>query len=66
MAELLLKIAADEKRATEVRRFAAHTLGWYNISYIRADIVKGLQSISTTEPTLKAEIERSIHRLSTK
>ena len=66
MAEILLKIAADEKRATEVRRFAAHTLGWYNISYIRADIVKGLQSISTSEPTLKAEIERSIHRLSEK
>lgn len=66
MAEMLIKIVGDENRSPEVRFCAAHALGWYDISYIRGDIAKGLQSISTTEPTLKAEIERSIHRLTEK
>ena len=66
MAELLLKITADEKRATEVRRFAAHTLGWYDTSYIRHDIIKALEKVTSTDQALKSEIERTINRLSGK
>ena len=66
MAETLIKIVGDENRSPEVRFCAAHALGWYDTSYIRTDIVKKLQSLTTTNPTLKAEIERSVNRLSAK
>lgn len=66
IVETLLKIAADESRSLEVRFSAVHTLGWYDTSYIRADIVKHLQTISTNEASLKSEIERTINRLSGK
>ncbi len=66
MAEMLIKITADENRSKEVRCSAAHALGWYDTSYIRGNIVKQLKTITPNDASLKTEIERTINRLSGK
>ena len=63
MIDELLKIAADEKRPVEVRTDVVHTLGWYDISYRRADIAKTLGLIKTDDQKLNTELKRSLRRL---
>lgn len=63
MADTLLRIAADETQPAEVRLYAVHTLGWYDLCYRRLSIAQALTRIQTTDRALADEIRRSIRRL---
>ncbi|MCE2617400.1 HEAT repeat domain-containing protein [Phocaeicola oris] len=63
MIDDLLDIASDQNRPIEVRTYAVHTLGWYNISYRRKDIIQALSNIKTEDKDLRAELVRTICRL---
>ena len=63
MADTLLRIAADETQPAEVRLYAVHTLGWYDLCYRRLSIAQALTRIQTADRALADEIRRSIRRL---
>ena len=63
MIETILQSAANEKEDMDVRIAAIHTLGWYDTHYQRDMIARRLRQIESDNPALKAEIERSVNRL---
>ena len=63
MADEFLRIAADKARPMEVRLYAVHTLGWYDLCYRRADIARSLRQIKTDDKALAEELSRSVNRL---
>ena len=63
MADEFLRIAADKARPVEVRLYAVHTLGWYDLCYRRADIARSLRQIKTDDKALAEELSRSVNRL---
>ncbi len=63
MADELLRVAADEARPVEVRLYAVHTLGWYDLCYRRADLARSLERIRTADKALADELARSVRRL---
>ena len=63
MADTLLRIAADETQPAEVRLYAVHTMGWYDLCYRRLSIAQALAGIQTADRALADEIRRSIRRL---
>ena len=63
MVDDFVRIAADDKADKLMRIAALQTLGWYDTSYRRHDIVKALSNIRTTDADLQADITRTINRL---
>ena len=64
--DAFVRIAADEKSDKALRLAAIQTLGWYDTSYRRKDIVKGLQAILSSDNELRQDITRTINRLTEK
>ena len=63
MVDDFLRIAADERADLQLRTAAVQTLGWYDTSYRRHDIVSALSRITTPDAALQADITRAINRL---
>jgi hypothetical protein len=61
--EALLNIVKNENLEEELRVSAAETLGWYNLHYDKATIIKKLNAFQTSNPKLMNEVTKTIHRL---
>ena len=61
--EPLLNIVKNENLEEELRVSAAETLGWYNLHYDKATIIKKLNAFQTSNPKLMNEVTKTIHRL---
>lgn len=61
--EALLNIVKNENLEEELRVSAAETLGWYNLHYDKATIIKKLNAFQTSNPKLMNELTKTIHRL---
>ena len=61
--EALLNIVKNENLEEELRVSAAETLGWYNLHYDKATIIKKLNAFQTSNPKLMSEVTKTIHRL---
>jgi len=61
--EPLLSIVADNQASIELRQAACETLGWYNSSIRRDEIIKALKAIQTDNSDLNSEISKSLKRL---
>jgi len=61
--EPLLSIVADEGASETLRLAACETLGWYNSSIRRNDILKALEEIKTDSTSIEAEIAKTKKRL---
>ena len=59
----MLALVADENEPMEVRVAAAEALGWFNLSYRKAEILEGLQGVSASDEALAKEITQTINRL---
>lgn len=64
MIDPILATINNEKEDLDVRTNAIHTLGWFDTHYKRGYISEKLRQVKTDNPTLKAEIQRSVNRLS--
>lgn len=60
----LVEIVKQAGNSEEVRLAACETLGWYDSSVIRNDIIKDLDNLHTNIPALDAEIAKTVKRLS--
>ena len=47
----------------KLRILAAETLGWYNLYYNKADIIKELNTFRTSNQKLMNEVTKTINRL---
>ena len=61
--EPLLNIIKNESQEEELRILAAETLGWYNLYYNKADIIKELNTFRTSNQKLMNEVTKTINRL---
>ena len=61
--EPLLNVVKNENLEEELRVSAAETLGWYNLHYDKATIIKKLNAFQTSNPKLMNEVTKTIHRL---
>ncbi len=64
--ELLIQIAKDESEDEEVRLTATEALGWFNYSYRKNEIIKGLLPLteeSNKNEALRKEAIKTINRL---
>ena len=59
----LLRLLSDPSTDMSIRIAAAETLGWYDLSYRRGDILEGLKSVKSDDPELSRTIAKSIGRL---
>ena len=62
----LLNIIKNESQEEELRIAAAETLGWYNLYYNKADIIKELNAFRTPNQKLMNEVAKTINRLKSK
>lgn len=61
--EPLLNIIRDESREEELRIASAEALGWYNLYYDKANIIKELEAFRTPKQQVMNEIAKTINRL---
>ena len=64
--EPLMNVLKDESREEELRIVAAETLGWYNLYYDKASIVKELKKVQTPHKAVMNEVAKTINRLEDK
>lgn len=64
--EPLLNIVRNESWEEELRISAAETLGWYNLYYNKANIIKELNAFKTPNKKLMNEVAKTISRLESK
>ena len=61
--DMIIDFVKDESRPIDQRLLAAEVLGWYNMYHDKANIIRSLKGIHSTDAALKNEIEKSIARL---
>ncbi len=64
--EQLIQVANDSSENEELRLIAIEALGWFNYSYRKNDIIKGLQPLtleSNKNEALRKEAVKTINRL---
>ena len=61
--EPLLNIIRDENREEELRIASAEALGWYNLYYDKANIIKELEAFRTPKQQVMNEITKTVNRL---
>ena len=59
----LLSVVKDENREEELRIASAEALGWYNLFYDKASIIKELEALRTPKKEVMNEVAKTINRL---